>query len=78
MAVKEMLSIYDTFTEPLLQFVQRVKGMADSMGSGGMTGDALSAASTSVGSSSETVEKLKRRLSQIETDLEDKDKTLLD
>ena len=52
--------------------------MAESMGSGGMASDQLSAASTSVGSSSETVEKLKRRLSQIETDLEDKDKTLLD
>ena len=28
MAVTEMMSIYDTFTEPLLQFVQRVNRVA--------------------------------------------------
>lgn len=35
-------------------------------------------ASTTAGTSSETVEKLKKRLNQIEIDLEEKDKTLLE
>ena len=36
MAIKEFQSLYDMHTEGLAQFVQRIQGMAASMGAGGM------------------------------------------